>query len=263
MTVRHLQNVQRNQMVMEMTRDPTVVNKFRAGFTECATEVSRYVNKIDGVDGSTKQRLLNHLSSCVSNINVVTTGASSAPFPAGVAFPGMIPTGPTGANGQPLQVHIPMSSALAASLYGSADGAVNLSTGSDLNNNRRGALPESKLTTPPPSGSSQFSFQFPPSSTHSPSTPNTPSTPRGLSIAVSPSAYPGPSSISSGYNSFSFPSPHRYQPYGRRDNLGSVSPCSRSSLGSLSPAGSDSSSDLDMVDPKQESKDAEDVWRPW
>jgi hypothetical protein len=236
MTVRHLQNMQRQQMVLEMARDPGVVNKFRAGFTECATEVSRYVNKIDGVDGGTKQRLLNHLSGCVSSINTVATSATPA-FP---AFPGMAPT----ADGRHLQVHIPMP----AGMY-TSEGAVNLSTANDLNNNRRGGI-ESKMTTPPPSGNSQFSFQFPPSTGLS--TPTTPSTPRGLSITVSPSAFAGPASTSSDYNSFSYPSPSsRYEPY-RREQLGSISPCSRSSLGSFSP--NSDSNDL---------QESGEVWRPW
>lgn len=239
MTVRHLQNMQRQQMALEMARDPGVLNKFRAGFTECATEVSRYVNKIDGVDGGTKQRLLNHLTGCVSSINTVATSASAPAFP---AFPGMVPTS---TNGQHLQVHIP----LPAGLYTSSEGAVNLSTASDLNNNRRGL--ESKLTTPPPSGNSQFSFQFPPS-TPGLSTPTTPSTHRGLSITVSPSAFAGPASTSSEYNSFSYPSPSsRYEPF-RREQLGSISPCSRSSLGSFSP--NSDSNDL---------QESGEVWRPW
>jgi len=270
MTVRHLQDRQRQHMAMEMARDPSVLNKFREGFSQCATEVSRFVQKIDAVDHGTKQRLMNHLSDCCSSLSHVTNPASAAPvgFP---AFPGMVPTGP---NGQPLQVHIPLSGMTSSGLYssnGSPDSAVNLTTGNDLNNNRNsrvaGALgPKQELTTPPPSGSSQFSFQFPPTSSHSPSTPTTPSTPRGgLSIAVSPSAFPGPSSISSGYGSFSFPSPSsRYQPYSRRENLGSISPCSRSSLsgGSLSPTGSESI-DMDLESKQVRPEDTEEVWRPW
>jgi hypothetical protein len=263
MTVRHLQDRQRQHMAMEMARDPSVLNKFREGFSQCATEVSRFVQKVDGVDHGVKQRLINHLSDCCSSLTHVTNSSAPVGFP---AFPGMVPTGP---NGQPLQVHIPhgMTSSGLYSSNGSPDSAVNLTTG-DLNNNRSrlsGLDAKQQLTTPPPSGSSQFSFQFPPNNTHSPSTPTTPSTPRGLSIAVSPSAFPGPASMSSGYGSFSFPSPSsRYQPYARRENLGSISPCSRSSLsgGSLSPTGSESI-DMDLESKQGQETESEDVWRPW
>lgn len=260
MTVKHLQNIQRQQMMQEMVRDPTVLNKFRAGFTECATEVSRYVNKIE-CDNAVKQRLISHLSGCVTSINQITSSATATALQAQAAFPGMAMPGRDG-----LQVHIPLGTASAAHMFATGqDGAMNLSTSTtDGNNNRRAAAgPESKLSTPPPSGSSQFTFQFPPSA-HSPATPTTPSTPRGLSIAVSPSVFPGPASLSSGYNSFSFPSP-RYQPYHRREQLGSVSPCSRSSLGSLSP-NSEVSNDVDVEHDVKREREADgdgDVWRPW
>jgi hairy-and-enhancer-of-split protein len=40
LTVRHLQNVQRNQLAVAMATDPTVLHRFKNGFSECATEVS-------------------------------------------------------------------------------------------------------------------------------------------------------------------------------------------------------------------------------
>jgi len=39
LTVRHLQNVQRNQLAIAMASDPTVLHRFKNGFSECATEV--------------------------------------------------------------------------------------------------------------------------------------------------------------------------------------------------------------------------------
>uniref|UniRef100_T1JGI3 BHLH domain-containing protein n=1 Tax=Strigamia maritima TaxID=126957 RepID=T1JGI3_STRMM len=70
MTVKHLQNMQRHQMAVAMASDPTVLNKFRSGFTECASEVSRYVNRIE-VDSGVKQRLVAHLANCVSHLTTV------------------------------------------------------------------------------------------------------------------------------------------------------------------------------------------------
>jgi hairy-and-enhancer-of-split protein len=39
LTVRHLQNIQRNQLAIAMASDPTVLFRFKNGFAECATEV--------------------------------------------------------------------------------------------------------------------------------------------------------------------------------------------------------------------------------
>ncbi|KAI4461315.1 basic helix-loop-helix transcription factor hes-related [Holotrichia oblita] len=62
MTVKHLQNMQRQQTAMSVASDPTVINKFRAGFSECATEVSRF----PGIDPVVKRRLLQHLANCLN-----------------------------------------------------------------------------------------------------------------------------------------------------------------------------------------------------
>lgn len=39
LTVRHLQNIQRNQLAIAMATDPTVLHRFKNGFSECVTEV--------------------------------------------------------------------------------------------------------------------------------------------------------------------------------------------------------------------------------
>ncbi|KRT84817.1 HLH domain containing protein [Oryctes borbonicus] len=62
MTVKHLQNMQRQQAAMSVATDPTVINKFRAGFSECASEVSRF----PGLDPVVKRRLLQHLANCLN-----------------------------------------------------------------------------------------------------------------------------------------------------------------------------------------------------
>lgn len=62
MTVKHLQNLQRQQVAISTVSDPSVLNKFRAGFSECATEVGRF----PGLDPVVKRRLLQHLASCLS-----------------------------------------------------------------------------------------------------------------------------------------------------------------------------------------------------
>ncbi|XP_053677696.1 protein hairy [Anopheles nili] len=62
MTVKHLENLQRQQSAMSQATDPSVVNKFKAGFNECAQEVGRFPE----MDPHVKRRLLQHLSNCIN-----------------------------------------------------------------------------------------------------------------------------------------------------------------------------------------------------
>lgn len=71
MTVKHLQTVQRQQLSTAIATDPAVLTKFRSGFSECATEVSRYVSNLENVDPAVKQRLLSHLNNYVSNLQQI------------------------------------------------------------------------------------------------------------------------------------------------------------------------------------------------
>ncbi|XP_011868661.1 PREDICTED: protein hairy-like [Vollenhovia emeryi] len=68
MTVKHIQTMQRQQLNAAVSNDPVVLTKFRSGFSECATEVSRYVSRLENVDPTIKQRLVSHLNSCVSHL---------------------------------------------------------------------------------------------------------------------------------------------------------------------------------------------------
>lgn len=68
MTVKHLQTVQQQQLSTAVATDPAVLTKFRSGFSECATEVSRYVSHLENVDPVIKQRLVSHLNNCVNNL---------------------------------------------------------------------------------------------------------------------------------------------------------------------------------------------------
>ncbi|XP_011500868.1 PREDICTED: transcription factor HES-1-A-like [Ceratosolen solmsi marchali] len=72
MTVKHLQQIQRQQLSTAVATDPAVLTKFRSGFSECASEVSRYVNHLENVDPTVKQRLVSHLNNCVSNLQQVS-----------------------------------------------------------------------------------------------------------------------------------------------------------------------------------------------
>lgn len=82
MTVKHLQTIQRNQIAIAVQNDPTVIHKFKAGFSDCTDEVSRFINRMEGVDSGVKNRLLNHLNNCVGVQTQITpythlTGANS------------------------------------------------------------------------------------------------------------------------------------------------------------------------------------------
>ncbi|KAJ9580687.1 hypothetical protein L9F63_024135, partial [Diploptera punctata] len=68
MTVKHLQSIQRQQLAVAVATDPTVLHKFKTGFNECASEVSRYISRIEGVEPAVKQRLVAHLANCVSSL---------------------------------------------------------------------------------------------------------------------------------------------------------------------------------------------------
>lgn len=77
LTVKHLETLQRQQIAMAAAADPTVLNKFRAGYTECASEVGKF----PGLDASVRRRLLAHLATCLSpvdasNANGQTTAAT-------------------------------------------------------------------------------------------------------------------------------------------------------------------------------------------
>uniref|UniRef100_A0A1B6CL34 BHLH domain-containing protein n=1 Tax=Clastoptera arizonana TaxID=38151 RepID=A0A1B6CL34_9HEMI len=71
MTVKHLETMQRQQVAMSAATDPQVLNKFRAGFSECAGEVGRF----PGLEPPVRRRLLQHLANCLSS----QTGESTEP----------------------------------------------------------------------------------------------------------------------------------------------------------------------------------------
>ncbi|XP_076357973.1 uncharacterized protein LOC143250811 isoform X2 [Tachypleus tridentatus] len=108
MTVKHLQNVQRQQVAAAIVTDPTVLSKFKAGFSECASEVTRYLNRI-GIEKNLRQRLLNHLGNCISSLQTPTLFSIAATTgTASTAFPGMNSSVPDAVSHfQPMRVQIP------------------------------------------------------------------------------------------------------------------------------------------------------------
>ncbi|XP_013779902.2 transcription factor HES-4-like [Limulus polyphemus] len=104
MTVKHLQNMQRQQMAARSENDSSALSKFRAGFNECAREVGHYLSRVDGSDPSVHQRLLNHLADCLSGLNDRLTHPSGASYnmssmhPVHIQVPSTPTTVATGSN---------------------------------------------------------------------------------------------------------------------------------------------------------------------
>ncbi|KAJ3600014.1 hypothetical protein NHX12_033966 [Muraenolepis orangiensis] len=71
MTVKHLRNLQRAQMTAALNTDPSVLGKYRAGFSECMNEVTRFLSTSEGVNTDVRTRLLGHLASCMTQINAM------------------------------------------------------------------------------------------------------------------------------------------------------------------------------------------------
>ncbi|XP_041805594.1 transcription factor HES-1-B-like [Chelmon rostratus] len=95
MTVKHLRNLQRLQMTAAVNTDPSILGKYRAGFSECVGEVTRFLSTCEGVNAEVRTRLLSHLAACVAQINTVNFYTP---------HPGALGLGQTGA-------HIPAASA--------------------------------------------------------------------------------------------------------------------------------------------------------
>lgn len=62
MTVKHLESMQRHNVALSAATESTVANKFKAGFTECTNEVSRF----PGLEPHVRKRLVQHLGTYFS-----------------------------------------------------------------------------------------------------------------------------------------------------------------------------------------------------
>lgn len=51
--------------------DPSFAGKYKAGFSECVGEVTRFLSTCEGVNSDVRTRLLSHLAACVTQINTV------------------------------------------------------------------------------------------------------------------------------------------------------------------------------------------------
>ena len=84
------------------TSDPTVVTKYRSGYAECAKEVSRYLGNIDGIKPDIQARVVDHLNSCVHQLNQPTHHTP------------MLPRQPHQMPMQPISVQIPNATSMSS-----------------------------------------------------------------------------------------------------------------------------------------------------
>ncbi|XP_006011219.1 transcription factor HES-1-like [Latimeria chalumnae] len=90
MTVKYLRMVQHDHITAALSIDPSILSKFRAGFNECANEVTRFLSKCEGIQVEVRSRLLNHLATCVSALSCPPTSPASRP-----SLQVLVPTAPS------------------------------------------------------------------------------------------------------------------------------------------------------------------------
>lgn len=73
LTVRHLQNMRSQSSAR---REQTYADKFKAGFRQCAAEVTHFLGQ---VDQGTSVHVLQHLSGCIKQLEVLPVAASAPP----------------------------------------------------------------------------------------------------------------------------------------------------------------------------------------
>lgn len=64
-----------------LSSDPSVLGKYRAGFSECMNEVTRFLSTCEGVNAEVRTRLLGHLANCMTQINAMTYPGQPHPPP--------------------------------------------------------------------------------------------------------------------------------------------------------------------------------------
>lgn len=95
--MKHLRQLQRQQVTQALSCDPTVMTKYKTGFNECANEVMRYLNSVQSIDNDVRGRLTNHLGNLVSQVNNQQTETNPQPLNV------QIPQQQVGQHGQILQ----------------------------------------------------------------------------------------------------------------------------------------------------------------
>ncbi|KAK2709459.1 enhancer of split mgamma protein-like [Artemia franciscana] len=68
LTVRHLHRLREQKALFPDSNPMGKTEHFKAGFTHCAAEVSRFLTQAAGVDNGVSARLVSHLSQCAGQI---------------------------------------------------------------------------------------------------------------------------------------------------------------------------------------------------
>jgi len=93
MTVKHLRTLRSQKAGCQfMTQDSDAGAKYRAGFTECASEISRFLITLDGIDVQLRARLLSHVSSCCNAVKAVTHSNDRSPLQQPPTFSSALPS---------------------------------------------------------------------------------------------------------------------------------------------------------------------------
>lgn len=103
MTVKHLESMQRNNVALSAATESTVANKFKAGFTECSNEVSRF----PGLEPHVRKRLMLHLNTFFNKDSSGATAGPKGRTPTPPPPPPSHPPPPTDASN--LQLHLDSS----------------------------------------------------------------------------------------------------------------------------------------------------------
>ncbi|CAB3373275.1 Hypothetical predicted protein [Cloeon dipterum] len=162
MTVKHLESLHRQQNAMAVAADPSVLNKYRAGFSECATEVDKFLCRGDApqMDPHVKRRLLGHLSSCLNNVSALDNMIMSPgkPQTEEAAIPVATATQP-----RTLRVQIPASSMqIPSSPTAEGQHVMHLVPTYLPSGDIAFVIPKSVRSPPPQLQDPQFSPQMPP-----------------------------------------------------------------------------------------------------
>merc|ERR1711974_463589 len=81
LTVNHMRKLKRQQ---QLQANPSLdMDRYRAGFTACASEVSRFMASMPGVNITMGTHLMGHLGSSISNLESNTTTTSAPLSPSG------------------------------------------------------------------------------------------------------------------------------------------------------------------------------------
>lgn len=81
LTVRHLRKLKAHG-ALGLTPAATYAERFRAGYSLCASEVSKYMTSgAAGVDVTVSARLLHHLTQCIRNLETMPASVISFPHP--------------------------------------------------------------------------------------------------------------------------------------------------------------------------------------